>query len=391
MHDAQSPTTPVSPAVRAAQKKLRGAKGGKKAKAKAKTKAPCGGQVVGEATVVGQGEHEAGQEGGKECTEGQQGQKEQQEQQEGEDSFVKAIQTRSPVKTAPSSLETRRETSTEKITVEIVVVGKKDEVKEDEKGKAEGAPFVQRKSVARSSVPAVKRPSTKGTTATFNTAVGRAASNPTKPSTAAAKATAKPRASSSLAAAAAKRRSSIFVPTKSTKPPTRSTFALPGEAVAAKLKEQRLQREERMRLQGERDAKCVKIQKENPKKQMDREKGKGGVRVSNVAGKVLAVKGSVVLSSTARPSAVKKITNTTTTTTTTTKTKEEKANARESLMAKPAKRESAAGEQAKKDGNVLKDLAQARAEAAVRGRQASREWAEKERAREQEMAKTKAA
>ncbi len=390
MHDAQSPITPVSPAVRAAQKKLRGAKGGKKAKAK--NKAPCGGQVIGEATVVGQAEHKAGQEGGKESTEGQQ---EQQEQQEGGDSFVEATQTRSPVKTAPSLLETRRETSTEKITVETVVVGRKDEVPENGEGKAEIAPFVQKKPIAHSSALAVKPTSTKRTTittATSNTAVGRAASNPTNPGTAAAKPTAKPRASSSLAAAAAKRRSSIFVPTKSTKPPTRSTFTLPGEAVAAKLKEQRLQREERMRLQGERDEKSVKNQKEIRKKPMGGKEGKG-VRVSNVAVvKVPTVKGSAVLSSTARPSAVKKMTTTTIITTTTGNNEEEKAKAaRESLMAKPAKRESAAGEQPKKDGNSMKDLAQARAEAAVRGRQASREWAEKKRAREQEMAKTKAA
>jgi hypothetical protein len=218
-----------------------------------------------------------------------------------------------------------------------------------------------------------------------------------------------------------------FVPAKSTKPPTKSTFSLPGEAISAKVK---AQREERLRREeeAEKEKKTFKARpipaKISRPSVVPRETKASQARISSITNGTnkenVAPKPGITIQPPKVPrptsldankpgtkanSSVRRTTTTSTTLTTVTNPRisslnlttgqkstvtkfdsvTQKAKGKEVFGRTKAQLEQAEKERKEKEEATRK----ARLEAAERGRQASREWAEKQRAKIAKIARDK--
>ncbi|KIV83768.1 hypothetical protein PV11_05763 [Exophiala sideris] len=200
-----------------------------------------------------------------------------------------------------------------------------------------------------------------------------------------------------------------FIPSKSVKLPTKSTFCLPGEAISAKLKaqrEERLKREE----EAEKERKIFKARpvpvkvarpslapRENKASQARLSIYAGGVNKENVAPTKKSEAKQRPLSLSAQPdtnkanSSVRRITSVTVATKPRVSSLQLTAGQKLSVTKEDVEQQRARGrevfarnklemEKLEKERKEKEDAARkARAEAAERGRQASREWAEKQK------------
>jgi hypothetical protein len=221
-----------------------------------------------------------------------------------------------------------------------------------------------------------------------------------------------------------------FVPTKSSKPPTKPTFQLPGEAISAKLKahrEERLKREE----EAEKEKKVFKarpvpakvarpsvVPRENKASQARMSIYANGLNKENVAPKPasvsqpkprpssLGVKPKAADATTTKAnSSVRRTTTTLTTSAGSQKprvssliltTGQKSAITKDDVVHQKAKGKEVFGrtkaelERAEKERREKEDATRkARAAAAERGRQASREWAEKQKKKIAQQAQAK--